>query len=32
MSLVEEVVSQIEFLNEYRVYGKMEDRPFLKRN
>jgi len=31
MSLVEEVVFQIESLNEYRVYGKMEDRSFLKR-
>lgn len=31
MSLVEEVVFQIESLNESRVYGKMEDRSFLKR-
>jgi len=32
MSLVEQVVSQVESLNEYIVYGELEDRSFLKRN
>jgi hypothetical protein len=32
MSLLEQVVSQVEALNEYRVYGELEDRSFLKRN